>query len=50
MMVICIKQETFEAQFMKKLSSTEFELKKSVTYKKKRGAISICSDKRSLNQ
>ena len=49
MMVIYIKQETVEAQFMKKLSSTESELKKSVTYKK-RGGISIFSDKRSLNQ
>ena len=38
MIVICIKQRltTFEAQFMKKLSNTEAELKKSVAYKKKR--------------
>ena len=34
MMLICIKQSTFEAQFMKQLSSTEGELKKSVAYKK----------------
>ena len=36
MIVICIKQRltTFEAQFMKKLSNTEAELKKSVAYKK----------------
>ena len=36
MTVICIKQHlaTFAAQFMKKLSSTEAELKKSVAYKK----------------
>ena len=38
-MVMLIKQHlstyaTFEAQFMKKLSSTEAELKKSVGYKK----------------
>ena len=38
MMVICIKQHqaTFEAQFMKRLSNTEAELKKSVAYNKKR--------------
>ena len=38
MMVTCIKQQltTFEAQLMKKLSNIEAELKKSVTYKKKR--------------
>ena len=29
-------QTTFEAQFMKKLSDTEAELKKSVAFKKKR--------------
>ena len=36
-MDVCIKQHlqaTFEAQFMKKLSNTETELKKSVAYKK----------------
>ena len=35
MMVICIKQHlgTFEARFMKKLSKTEAEPKKSVTKK-----------------
>ena len=35
MVLIGIKQHqaTFEAQFMKKLSSTESELKKSVAYK-----------------
>ena len=37
-MALWIKQylATFEAQFIKKLSNTEAELKKSVTYKKKR--------------
>ena len=30
------KSHRFEAQFMKKLSNTEAELKKSVAYKKKR--------------
>ena len=30
----CIKQATFEAQFLKKLSNNEVELKKSVAYKK----------------
>ena len=36
MMVICIKQRlTVEAQFTKKLSYTEAELKKSVAYIKK---------------
>ena len=35
-MVIYIKQHLFESQFMKKLSNTEGELKKSVAYKKKR--------------
>ena len=36
MMPICIKQHLSdtEAQFMKKLSNTEAELKKSVTHKK----------------
>ena len=36
MMFSCIKQHlaTFEAQFMKKLSNTEAELKKSVAYEK----------------
>ena len=36
-MALWIKQylATFEAQFIKKLSNTEAELKKSVTYKKK---------------
>ena len=36
MMVICIKQHlsNFEVQFMKKLSNTEAQLKKSVAYKK----------------
>ena len=36
-MVICIKQRltTFKAQFMKKLSNTEAEMKKSFAYKKK---------------
>ena len=36
MIVLCIKlhQGTFEAQFMKKLSNVEAELKKSVAYKK----------------
>ena len=35
-MVICIKQHlsNFEVQFMKKLSNTEAQLKKSVAYKK----------------
>ena len=38
MMLVCIKQHqaTFQAQFMKKLSNTEAELKKSDAYKKKR--------------
>ena len=31
----CIKQATFEAQFLKKLSNNEVELKKSVAYKKR---------------
>ena len=35
MMVICIKQH-LKHQFMKKLSNTEVELKKSVAYKKRR--------------
>ena len=41
MMVICIKQylSLFEAQFIKKLSNTEAEFKKSVAYKKKRVLI-----------
>ena len=36
MMVICIKQHlrTLQTQFMKKLSITEAEYKKSVAYKK----------------
>ena len=36
MMLVCIKQHqaTFQAQFMKKLSNTEAELKKSNAYKK----------------
>ena len=36
MMVICIKQHLskFEAQFLKKISNTEVELKKSVAYEK----------------
>ena len=36
MMLVCIKQHqaTFQAQFMKKLSNTEAELKKSDAYKK----------------
>ena len=38
MMLICTKQHlnNIEAQFMRKLSNTEFELKKSVAYKKER--------------
>ena len=38
MMVKCIKQylSNIEAQFMKKLSNTDAELKKSVAYKKQR--------------
>ena len=36
MMVLRNRYATFEAQFMKKLSNTEAELKKSVAYKKKR--------------
>ena len=37
----CIKQQhlIFEAQFMKKLSDTEAELKKDVAYKKKRAVL-----------
>ena len=36
MMLVCIKQHqaTFQAQFMKKLSNTGAELKKSDAYKK----------------
>ena len=34
--VLSNTQATFEAQFMKKLSNTEAELKKSVAYKRKR--------------
>ena len=36
MMLVCIKQHLtkFEAQFMRKLSKTKTELKKSVAYKK----------------
>ena len=36
-------QTTFEAQFMKKLSNTEAELKISVAYKIACASISICS-------
>ena len=38
MKLLCIKQHisSFEAQFMKKWSNTEAELKISVAYKKKR--------------
>ena len=38
MLLICIKQNltTFDAQFMKKLSSTEAGLKKTLLIKKKR--------------
>ena len=38
MVVICVKNTyaTFEAQFMRKLSNTEAELKKKVAFKKKR--------------
>ena len=43
MMVICISnaKATFEAQYMKKLSNTEAEMKKSVAYKKKRVLLLI---------
>ena len=37
-------EATFEAQLMKKLSNTEAELKKSVTYKKKRVVNLTLSD------
>ena len=38
MVLICIKKHLskFEAQFIKKLSNTEAEVKKNVAYKKKR--------------
>ena len=45
MMVICVLsniQATFEAQFMKKLSNTGAELKKSVAYRKDR-VESLCN-------
>ena len=35
MMVLSNTQATFEVQFMKKLSNTEAEMKKSVPYEKK---------------
>ena len=38
MMVLSNTQATFEVQFLKKLSSTEAEMKKSVPYEKKRVA------------
>ena len=38
MMVLSNTQATFEVQFMKKLSNTEAEMKKSVPYEKKRVA------------
>ena len=38
MMVLSNTQTTFEVQFMKKLSNTEAEMKKSVPYEKKRVA------------
>ena len=43
MMVICVSnaKATFEAQYMKKLSNTEAEMKKSVAYKKKRVLLLI---------
>ena len=43
MMVICISnaKATSEAQFMKKLSNTDAEMKKSVAYKKKRVLLLI---------
>ena len=37
-MVLSNTQTTFEVQFMKKLSNTEAEMKKSVPYEKKRVA------------
>ena len=38
MMVLSNTQTTFEVQFMKKLSNTEAEMKKTVPYEKKRVA------------
>ena len=39
--VISNTQATFEAQFMKKLSNTEAELRKSIAYKKSMQAAKI---------